>query len=739
LLRYKSYYCTPELPLISTLIKYLCVVVLCACQVAGIGQSVSLWPDYSPKDIHVNRRIARHPQSLANHLTKGKTSEKEKFDAIFAWVASNIRYDFSTYYSSGGHSVQRVKRLLKYRSGICMDYAFLMDTLCRLSGITNVSVPGYAKDEIFDVGDSLYLDNHAWNAVKLDGLWYVYDVTWASGRPEYHFTKFTNFIFGLLKKYPPRYRVKRVIIRKQVFGSYCDPDGTFKPPDTITYYKQRFWNRLLIRKLHQFRPKVERYTTQRIDTSFYLCNPETFAVTHFPDDPVWALVAGRTIRDYEGDSAYYHFHDSLYHVQQRYGRPCPGCDAFLAYDELNKNISLRKEGLLFNRRNRFASMICEYNIGTLKLIESRNVEDSLGKVTLIDTAMAWEERARASLYQSALNIEQDFYLQRNKNGHKADLLFAENTAFANFLRGEKFNIKVQSKSVKDLQRKTTQVQSQLTRRLGRVKSWSDKEKPNARVKNTPAKLLELQNKLRRADSLVSSDNRRIDSLRALLEKTIRQLSANLKLKLLEHDSVFSLFSASARLRYYMRDNYKKDIVELRKSINASQNRYMNDLEMMIYKPSAQCGELSEQLFSAIASRNKAEEEAFVWRSELTRRSQKDPEELNTAKKSAIDLNRSELCWFEKNAPALDALFRMFGQFTSRQADAMAMIRMENGVEVYRERKVNKELARRKKKYKKIVLHNTKATNYLLRITRKEKRMFLKKLRDERREAAKRQK
>lgn len=691
-------------------------------------------PGYSKADIHLSRAIAKNPGTLARRLTAGKSSEKEKFDAIFAWVASNIRYNFAAYFSSGGSGMPRVKQILKYRTGICIDYAHLMDTLCSLSGITNVSVYGYAKDEIFDVNDSLYLDNHAWNAVKLDGLWYVYDVTWASGQPEYRFTKFSNFIYKLYLKYPPKYKVKKIIVR-WFFASYCNDPDLLPAPDTITYYKQKFWNKILLRRLQRFRPKVKKYSIQKLDTAFYLCNPETFAVTHFPDDPVWSLVSERTVRGFEGDSTYYHFHDSLYKIQQRYGRPCGGCDAFLGYDELNKNITLRKESLKFNRRNRFLTMHCEYNIGKFKLVESRNFDDSLTKVTVIDTALAWNEHAKASLYQSFLNIEQDYYLQRSKNARKADLLYDENSAYIRFAMGEKFNIKVQTKSVKDLKRKTRMAEKGHERRLGRVKGLSDEEVPNEKVKNTPFKLLELANKQRYFDSLVGVCDGNIDSLKGVFVAKMAVLSAGLKDKLMEHDSVFSLFKTSTRLRYYMRDNYKKDVVEVRKTINRSKDRYKDDLESKVYAPSLACVTSAEMLFGLIFHRNKYEEESFKIRSELVRRRQILPSDLSAYKETMIGKNRADLCWFGQNAPKLEGLFRMFDQFAASQMHAIGLIRTENGVEHRRERLTNKELGRRKRKYKKIVLHNTKAVNYALRMTRKEKRDFLKKLRDERREAA----
>ncbi len=64
------------------------------------------------------------------------------------------------------------------------------------------------------------------------------------------------------------------------------------------------------------------------------------------------------------------------------------------------------------------------------------------------------------------------------------------------------------------------------------------------------------------------------------------------------------------------------------------------------------------------------------------------------------------------------------------------MRKENIVENIRFKEVNKELTRRKRKARNIIINNTRVVNYQLRITNKEKRLFLKKLRRERLEAAK---
>jgi hypothetical protein len=698
------------------------------------GQDPAMKLEFTKDDIHVNRLLAKKPLTLAKTLTKDKHSDKEKFDAIFAWVASNIRYDFATYFSSGGSGLPRVKKILKYKTGICMDYAYLMDTLCKLSGITNASVYGYAKDDIFDVQDSLYLDNHAWNAVQLDGKWYVYDVTWASGQPEYRFTKFSNFIYQLYLKHPPKYRIKKRLVRNIFSVDYCD-SATVSAAVEVNFYKQKFWNKFLREQLLKFRLKVKRYGTQKINPQYYLCNPELFAITHFPDDPAWSLVAKKAVREFEGDSAFYHWNDTLLNAQMRYGKPCPDCDAFLGYDELQKQITLRKESLKFNRRNRFVTTTCEYAIGKLKLGESKNFDDSLTKVTILDTSLAYVDFAKASLYQSFLNIEQDHYLQRIKNSSKSQLLYNENNAYIIFVLNQRFRVKTEAKSFKDLERKTHAMQQKLKRRIHHISDYKDHQVPNDKVKNTEIKLRELDQKLRNADSLIALHDRKIDSLKLLFELKTQVLSVNMKEKTVEHDSVFSYFNASIRLRYYMRDNYKKDVVEVRKKIELSKNDYMSDMEEKIYQPSAECALLGEALFKTIIERNVEEENAFVLKAELVRRGQIRPDELSAYKALLKRKNREDLCWLKRREPDLYALFSMFKQFINRQRDAMGIIKAENWVEAGRERYINKELGRRKRKYKKIILHNTKVVNYQLRETRKEKRLFLKKLRDERREAA----
>ncbi len=116
---------------------------------------------FNAKDYKISDKEALDPELLVAALTKGKTDDKEKFDAIFGWVVTNLHYNYKQYYSSGGSYYLSTREILRRRSVVCLGYANLMDSLCLIAGITNTTVYGFATDEIFDVHDSVSTDNHA--------------------------------------------------------------------------------------------------------------------------------------------------------------------------------------------------------------------------------------------------------------------------------------------------------------------------------------------------------------------------------------------------------------------------------------------------------------------------------------------------------------------------------------------------------------------------------------------------
>lgn len=124
---------------------------------------------------------------LADTLTAPFADDRDKVRAIFIWMTANMAYDCagSNAHDSLAWEVEeadrlysirsRLRLLLKHRRALCGGYAFLFKTLCDLAEVEARVVEGKAW------GGSRSSDGHAWNAVRLDGVWYWLDVTWASG------------------------------------------------------------------------------------------------------------------------------------------------------------------------------------------------------------------------------------------------------------------------------------------------------------------------------------------------------------------------------------------------------------------------------------------------------------------------------------------------------------------------------------------------------------------------------
>ncbi|HEY0031516.1 MAG TPA: transglutaminase domain-containing protein, partial [Bacteroidia bacterium] len=365
---------------------------------------------------------------LVSRLTEGRESDKDKFDAIFTWVSQNIHYDYATYLAPRGATMPQLKRILQSKSGICIDYAFLMDTLCRVAGIQNVSVFGYVKDELFDVEDSLYIDNHAWNAVKLDNFWYVYDVTWSAGRYHLEFRKVGKWI---LKTQNKLFKTKKRSIRFRRRKTECDPNaGKF----TVTYEYLPWWRYRLIRMLSRIPVRIRWVMDKNTKTDFYLVNPEVMAVTHMPDDPKWSLTANYPgIRAFEVDPKYYHLEDTLYQRQVRTGRHCGECDDWFTLDDLAKEKQMKKNTREFNPRNHFAPFNADYNIANIFYKRSLPLDDSTTKIQHIDSAIAYYNLARDDLRKASRDVNMDYKLQRAKNTKKMKLLIDENRSYQSFV------------------------------------------------------------------------------------------------------------------------------------------------------------------------------------------------------------------------------------------------------------------------------------------------------------------
>lgn len=150
----------------------------------------------------IARLTSVHPSSeptldqLARELTSGLFSEREKVGAIFNWITGNISYKVSSRIGNTQAWRRRLviededasiplkpldervaESVLMRREAVCDGYARLFKTLCQYAGIRAEVVNGYARGS----SNRGFRSNHSWNAVLIDGRWYLVDATWAAG------------------------------------------------------------------------------------------------------------------------------------------------------------------------------------------------------------------------------------------------------------------------------------------------------------------------------------------------------------------------------------------------------------------------------------------------------------------------------------------------------------------------------------------------------------------------------
>jgi hypothetical protein len=172
-------------------LSIICLLFANAC--FGQRGSVSFYSiDWNVRNIE-----APTVDSLAKKLCAPYTTELEKTRAIFSWIAQHIAYNIGIYNAGKGYrqvkyvfdpadtisskpaTEQTAERVLRRRVAVCDGYAKLFKTLCDYAGVESEVILGYGK--CYLEKDEKFRTNHTWNAVRIDSVWHLLDVTWASG------------------------------------------------------------------------------------------------------------------------------------------------------------------------------------------------------------------------------------------------------------------------------------------------------------------------------------------------------------------------------------------------------------------------------------------------------------------------------------------------------------------------------------------------------------------------------
>ncbi|MCK5737448.1 MAG: hypothetical protein KAH21_13270, partial [Spirochaetaceae bacterium] len=117
---------------------------------------------------------------LISSLDRIAENDSEKTRALYIWVTHNIAYDTDSYFQGIPGAVDSTGTF-NTRSSVCEGYASLFEEIGRGLGLELVKVHGYAKGYGYKEGYDPGGTNHAWNAVRIDGEWQLFDSTWGAG------------------------------------------------------------------------------------------------------------------------------------------------------------------------------------------------------------------------------------------------------------------------------------------------------------------------------------------------------------------------------------------------------------------------------------------------------------------------------------------------------------------------------------------------------------------------------
>ena len=139
--------------------------------------------DYSRIDEHARRcpiYESKDIYALANYLKIPCKTDLEKARSIYAWLTDNIVYDDQAY-NTGQYGDYSIEGLLESKKSVCEGFSKLYTALGQEMGLEIEQVSGYAKGFGYRPGKSFQRSDHAWNIIKINGTWRIFDATWGQG------------------------------------------------------------------------------------------------------------------------------------------------------------------------------------------------------------------------------------------------------------------------------------------------------------------------------------------------------------------------------------------------------------------------------------------------------------------------------------------------------------------------------------------------------------------------------
>ncbi|MEC9489098.1 MAG: transglutaminase-like domain-containing protein [Halanaerobium sp.] len=104
-------------------------------------------------------------KELAEQIAAGKKTDREKVEAILAWIRQNLSYQGETGSRYG------VEQALEQGYGRCLDYTDVMVSLARAAGLPARMVLGWVRNMAGHAWVEVYLEGEGWTAVDATTSW----------------------------------------------------------------------------------------------------------------------------------------------------------------------------------------------------------------------------------------------------------------------------------------------------------------------------------------------------------------------------------------------------------------------------------------------------------------------------------------------------------------------------------------------------------------------------------------
>lgn len=195
----------------NTFRRFLSLIIVFVFMLPALGQR----GDFDSVDFTLADQLAQEHKGddlyalpvLVHKLTAPLQTDVERFRAIYYWVTHNVQGDFHLNAENDmmhkkfktdslglaqwnqGFKKEVFNILLNQKRTLCSGYTYLIQKMASLAGIQCEIIDGFGlinKQKLED----LDLPNHSWNAVKLNGKWYLCDATWAAG-----YTDLNTYLF----------------------------------------------------------------------------------------------------------------------------------------------------------------------------------------------------------------------------------------------------------------------------------------------------------------------------------------------------------------------------------------------------------------------------------------------------------------------------------------------------------------------------------------------------------------